>query len=120
MAEAGRELALSHRAIPKILTPLFKTLLPCSRLYRRQTLPMPFTKCMVDMQNRNLLSAGKLAIVALSPPPSQRMDLAHRDSSGGLFFWPVSASPKKKPAIDADAGFPVFSRPQLSGLDFGG
>jgi hypothetical protein len=33
---------------------------------------------------------------------------------------PISGAPKKKPAIDTDAGFPVFSRPQLSGLDFVG
>jgi hypothetical protein len=33
-------------------------------------------------------------------------------------FLPFFQRPKKKPAIDTDAGFPVFSRPQLSGLDF--
>jgi hypothetical protein len=45
------------------------------------------------------------------------MDLTHRDSSGGFFFCAVHL-PKKKPAIDTDAGFPVFSHPQLLGLDF--
>jgi hypothetical protein len=34
------------------------------------------------------------------------------------FFLPFSGPPKKKPAIDTDAGFPVFSRPQLIGVDF--
>jgi hypothetical protein len=34
------------------------------------------------------------------------------------FFCLFFQRPKKKPAIDTDAGFPVFSLPQLSGLDF--
>jgi hypothetical protein len=34
------------------------------------------------------------------------------------FFCLFFRRPKKKPAIDTDAGFPVFSLPQLSGLDF--
>ena len=35
-------------------------------------------------------------------------------------FLPFSERPKKKPAIDTDASFPVFSRPQLLGVDFVG
>jgi hypothetical protein len=40
------------------------------------------------------------------------MDLARRVDSGGLFFRHFFDCAKKKPAIVADAGFPVFSRPQ--------
>jgi hypothetical protein len=40
------------------------------------------------------------------------MDLARRVHSGGLFFWEFFNCAKKKPAIDTDAGFPVFSLPQ--------
>jgi hypothetical protein len=66
-------------------------------------------KRMFGMANRNLLYVGKLAIVipvssTLSkdglPAPSER-----------VFFAPFSERPKKKPAIDNDAGFPVFSLP---------
>jgi hypothetical protein len=40
------------------------------------------------------------------------MDLARRVDSGGLFFRHFPNCAKKKPAIETDAGFPVFSRPQ--------
>ena len=73
-----------------------------------------FTENMTDIANRNFIYKQKLTIVlSVSstlpkdglPAPSERV------------FLPVSRRPKKKPAIDADAGFPVFSL-QLIGVDF--
>jgi hypothetical protein len=64
---------------------------------------------MFGMVNRNLLYSRKIIIVILVssslskdglPAPSER-----------VFFAPFSERPKKKPAIDNDAGFPVFSLP---------
>jgi hypothetical protein len=78
---------------------------------------MSFTKCMLDMHNRNLLYAGKLAIVPLSPPPSQRMDLAHRDFSGGLFF--ILSFGQEKTRNRFRCGFPCLLSSQLLGVDFG-
>jgi hypothetical protein len=47
---------------------------------------MTFILRISGMQECNLLRAAKLTILALSPPPSQRMDLARRVDSGGLFL----------------------------------
>ncbi len=65
---------------------------------------------MSGIGNRNLLYVRKLAIVlpvsstlpkdGFKPAPCER-----------AFFWKNVFPPKKKPAIDTDAGFPVFSHP---------
>jgi hypothetical protein len=48
------------------------------------------------------------------------MDLSPPCLFRWAFFWSFFTGKKKKPAIDIDAGFPVFSRPQLLGMDFVG
>jgi hypothetical protein len=67
-------------------------------------------KTYVCRRNRNLIYAGKLAIVVpvSSTLPKDGFQPALRERA---FFSPFSGSPKKKPAIDTDAGFPVFSLP---------
>jgi hypothetical protein len=70
---------------------------------------------MSDMVNRNLLYGEKLNIVipVSSTLPKDGFKPAPCEWA---FFCPISWHQKKKPAIDTDAGFPVFSLP--SGLDF--
>ena len=79
---------------------------------------LTFTNCMSGMHNRNLLYAGKLDIVTSSPPPSQRMDLSPPRSFRWAFFLRYFLSPKKKPAIDTDAGSPCLLASHLLGVDF--
>jgi hypothetical protein len=59
--------------------------------------PLLFIKCMSGMANRNLLYVEKLAIVTLSPPPSQRMDLSLLFILSGLFFAQFPAAQRKNP-----------------------
>ena len=50
-----------------------------------------------NMQDCNWPYAAKLTILALSPPPSQRMDSARRVDSGGLFFGIFPKAQRKNP-----------------------
>jgi hypothetical protein len=63
------------------------------------------------MRNRNLLYAGKLAIVVLVSSTLPKDGFQPTVFIPVGFFLRYFLSPKKKPAIDTDAGFPVFSLP---------
>jgi len=55
-----------------------------------------FTKSIMDIANGNFICEMKLAIVTLSPPPSQRMDLSLLFVSG-LFFRHFPNAQRKNP-----------------------
>jgi hypothetical protein len=70
-----------------------------------------FTESMTGIANRNFLYARKLAIVIPVSSTLLRDGFKPTALISVGFFLPFSGCPKKKPAIDTDAGFPVFSRP---------
>jgi hypothetical protein len=71
---------------------------------------------MSGMRNRNLIYAGKLAIVVpvSSTLPKDGFQPALRERA---FFFAIFRFTKEKPAIDTDAGFPCLLAPQLLGMD---
>jgi hypothetical protein len=70
-----------------------------------------FTESMTGIANGNFLYAGKLAIVIPVSSTLLRDGFKPTAFIPVGFFLPISGRPKKKPAIDTDAGFPVFSLP---------
>jgi hypothetical protein len=72
---------------------------------------------MSGMRNRNLIYAGKLAIVVLVSSTLPRDGFKPAVFIPVGFFFDISKCIKKKPAIDNDAGFPCLLAPQLMGLD---
>jgi hypothetical protein len=77
-----------------------------------------FTENIIDIANGNFLYRKRLSIVI---PVSSTLPKDGFKPSAFIpvgFFLPISSRPKKKPAVNNDAGFPVFSRPQLIGMDF--
>jgi hypothetical protein len=64
---------------------------------------------MTGIETGNFLYGENLTIVTPVSSTPQGMDLSPLPVSG--FFLPNFFPPKKKPAIDTDAGFPVFPDP---------
>jgi hypothetical protein len=108
------------RPVPSTSPKVGFPLLVSGFFYRRITKIELFTERIIGIANGNFICGLKLPIVVSvsSTLPKDGFKPAAFIPVG--FFLPISGAPKKKPAIDTDAGFPVFSRPQLSGLDFVG
>lgn len=78
------------------------------QLYRRvRDIHLPYIRCAIP----RLGACREIGYACSVSPTSQRMAFARRVNPGGLLLGVLHCA-KKKPAIDADSGFPVLPRPQ--------